>query len=185
MKKLFCIMLLLGSLLLWSCVGAQNIEEAENSEKNFDSLSFDLTYQELLENFSNNNLQYCELGTDSFDENEKLTSGVIYMSDNEFEICRVKVRTYNDRIFQVYLNYDVSGDEVGYDKFPVIIDTVALAIKPDLPKDYIDLDKYSDNFYSKDYQDLRISLTNSDKYLGYGITGTAVDCYFVHLDFVD
>lgn len=186
MKKLLVMMLLLSILFVSACSNVSSFDEVQNNERSVEKISFDVTYQELLQKFSDNNFQFSETGVKSFDDNEKLVSGVIYMSDNEFEICRVKVRTFNDRIAQVHLNYDISGNETGYDKFPIIVQVVVYSIKPDLPDNYIeDLEKYSEDFYSKDYKDLRISLTYSDKYLGTGLMGTAIDCAIVHLDFVD
>ena len=177
---------MMNILFISSCSNVSSFDETQDSEMSVEKISFDLTYQELLQKFIDNNFQFSETGKKSFDNNEKLITGVIYMSDNELEICRVKVRTFNDRIAQVHLNYDISGDETGYDKFPVIVKTVAYAIKTDLPNDYFeDLEKHSNEFYSKDYNDFRISLTYSDKYLGTGTIGTAIDCAIVHLDFVD
>ena len=186
MKKLLAVILLLNVLFVSACSNSLSFDEDQNNEKTVENLSFDVTYQELLQNFSDNDFRFSETGVKSFDDNEKLISGVIYMSDNEFEICRVKVRTFNDRIAQIHLNYDISGDETGYDKFPIIVRAVAYSIKPDLPDNYIeDLEKHSEDSYSRDYNDLRISLTYSDKYLSTGLTGTAIDCAMVHLDFVD
>ena len=186
MKKLLVAILLLNILFVSSCSNVSSFDEVQDNEESVENTSFDATYQELLQKFSDNDFQFSETGVKSFDDNEKLINGVIYMSKNEFEICRVKVRTFNDRIAQVHLNYDISGDETGYDKFPIIVKVVAYSLKPDLPDNYIeDLEKYSEDFYSRDYNDLRISLTYSDKYLGTGLIGTAIDCAIVHLDFVD
>ena len=186
MKKLLVVTLMLSILFATACSNVSFSDDAQNNEKSVEKISFDLTYQELLQKFIDNNFQFSEIEEKSFDNNEKLVSGVIYMSDSELEICRVKVRTFNGRIAQVHLNYDISGDEIGYDKFPVIVKIVAYAIKTELPNDYFeDLEKHSSEFYSKDYNDLRISLTYSDKYLGTGMVGTAIDCAIVHLDFVD
>lgn len=186
MKKLFILAVLLNILFVSACSNISTVDEIDNDQKSFEKISFDITYQELLQTFAENNFQYSENGVKSFDNDEKLINGVIYMSENEFEICRVKVRTFNNRVAQIHLNYDISGDETGYDKFPKILKAVAHSIKSDLPDSYIEeLEKYSGDFYSRDYDDLRISISYSDKYLGTGVMGIAIDCAMVHLDFVD
>jgi len=186
MKKLFAFIVLLSVLLISACSITPSSPNTDNNKENFENESFDTTYQHLLKEFSDNDYRYSELEVKSFDNNEELISGVIYLSDDEFDICRVKIRTFNNKISQVYLNYDISGDEKSYDKYPDIVNTVAHTLKPELPDNYIkDLDNLSDDQYSEDYQDLRTTLTFSEKYLGEGMTGTAIDCIFVHLDHVD
>ena len=186
MKKLLAVFILLNVLLISACSNTVSSSENKKNERSVEKISFDVTYQALLQELTSNNFRFSEKEVKSFDHDEKLISGVIYMSDNEFEICRAQVRTFNNRIAQVHLNYDISGDEFGYDNFPVIMKVVVYSIKPDIPNNYIeDLEKHSDDFYSKDYNDLRISLTYSEKYLGTGTIGTAIDCSIVHLDFMD
>ena len=90
MKKLLVVTLILSILFATAYSNVSFSDDAHNNEKSVEKISFDLTYQELLQKFIYNNFQFSEIEEKSFDNNEKLVSGVIYMSDSELEICRVK-----------------------------------------------------------------------------------------------
>jgi len=183
MKRIILLALFIALLLSISGCSVNDSSQPEQTHIDIDATTYDCTYQDIVNCFMAESLNYSEIGTKRFSDDESLVSGVIYMSDNEYEICRVKIRTYGTRVFQVYVNYDISGDEVGYENFPVLLKCIVKTIKPELPDTYIDeLNKDSEDHYSNDYQDLRITLQFSEKYLGEGILGTAVDCYFIHLD---
>ena len=74
MKKLLVVILLLNVLFVSACSNTSSFDEEQNNEKSVENLSFDVTYQELLQKFSDNDFRFSETGVKSFDDNEKLIS---------------------------------------------------------------------------------------------------------------
>ena len=69
MKKLLVMMLLLSILFVSACSNVSSFDEVQNNERSVEKISFDVTYHELLQKFSDNNFQFSEIGVKSFDDN--------------------------------------------------------------------------------------------------------------------
>ncbi len=166
-------------LLLSACGTALNTNVEEN--KQIDTFGADI--QSIINLFEETG-KYIETNVYEFDNNEKNTCGKIRLNPEDYEnlfadeCIYSEVRTFEDKVFDVSLTYDVSGDEIYYEKLPELSKKVLAILKPNIEETFFDnFDTSSNDYYSKDFENLRCTIS----YKEWGETETRINIRIVHI----
>lgn len=170
MKKLFSIVVV---LLIFFCFSScendgnsNNVAVTSNDVKDEKIATFDITYDEFISNIANTNYNYKEVGNYNFENEESNSMGVIYMNpDDEFDIIRIQIRHSYGKVFQVLISYTITDDSLvdTSEKLMNLYNIVLLKLKPNAPQNFLEnLTEVSTNFYSEDFENLRISISYED-----------------------
>lgn len=172
------------ALYLSGCGSTQTV--SDNTEEKNKIQTFETDKQSIISLFEETG-QYVETNLYEFEDDEKNICGTIRLNPEDYEnpyadeCIYTQLRTYKDKTFAVYLTYDVSGDEMYYQKLPELVKKVLFTIKPNANVDetvLIDFDIKIDDIYCKDFEDLRYSIS----YKEWGETETRIEIIIVHLD---
>lgn len=180
MKKIMSVVTIL--LLFTMLCGCQRInDENSTSESNVNKITtFDIGYEKLINIIKNNGYSYEEVNEYNFENKEANSIGVIYINPNDnLDIVRTQIRHSYNKVFKITVSYTITEESPmdTSDKLTNLYGIILQSIKPDVPTDFIrNLDKYSDDYYSKDFNDLRVSISYKD---------TVIEVTFVCLDFIE
>lgn len=182
MKRFFSIIVVILIIFCFSGCGNSSNSINDTEEKNIID-TFDVDKQSIIDLFEETG-RYVETNLYEFEDEEANTCGTIRLNPEDYEnlfadeCIYTQVRTYEDKVFDVYLTYDVSGDEKYYEKLPELSKKVLTTLNSNIEDTFFDdFDIHSNDFYSKDYNNLRYSIS----YKEWGATETRIEICIVHI----
>lgn len=144
-------------------VGCKNIDRdaVVSSETPHTFPTFNTTYSSLVSSIEDMQFDYKEVSRKTYSDGGDI-KGVLYINDeNEYDIIRIEIHHHYDKVYYVYVTYEISDTSSlnAGDALVQLYNTILSNIKPDVPNDFITTLEGIDLYYSRDYDDLRVSIS--------------------------
>ncbi len=187
MRRVFSFLLIVALFFLSSCSNNPS-PSIETTPTATPTIAFDTTVDNFLELLTSKNLHFKESNLIQYnnENDEKNLFGIIYVDDKKEDFIRIQIRSFHSNIFQVHVSYDVkdSSSENIIVVLPQLFEMIAKHLNPSIPNEfYQSLHERSTDYYSRDYENLRVTLTYSDE--SSRETKYKVEAIFVFLDPTD
>lgn len=164
MERIFNNVIVLCMILLFFvCLTAcNNIGSTENVVNQKYEPTFEVTVDELLTSLKNLGYSVIEKDITEFEKyNEKHLKGIIKL--NEHDELQITIMSSQNDVFRVNTKFVITNYTVSAEKLPNVYEVILKTLKPNIPSDFhTTLNKNSNEYYSNDFENLRMSLTYED-----------------------